>query len=54
MMDDRRGFEIMARLFITIVCVMLLTASTIFAQTVELNAYARSIKAGSEQMTAGD
>ncbi len=44
----------MARLFIMGACVLLLTASTVFAETVELNAYARSIKAGSEQMTAGD
>ncbi len=44
----------MARFIIMSVCVLLLTASTAFAQTVGLNAYSRSMKTGTEQMKAGD
>jgi tetratricopeptide (TPR) repeat protein len=36
------------------VCVLLLTAATALAQTVGQNAYARSMRTGSEQMKAGD
>jgi len=35
-------------------CVLLLTASAVFSQTPEQNAYARFMRAGSEQMKAGD
>lgn len=44
----------MARLFIIAVCVLLLTVSAAFAQTAGLNAYARYMGTGSEQMKAGD
>ena len=41
-------------LLIAGVCVLLLTATTVFSQTAEQNAYARFLRTGSGQMKAGD
>ena len=42
------------KLLIADVCVLLLTATSVFSQTAEQSAYARFMKTGSEQMKAGD